>query len=53
LWSDPGADLYQYRVGVITVDGTVHSDTAWRSPNPTLPTKVFVGAALIEEVLGK
>jgi len=53
LWSDPGADLYQYRVGVITVDGTVHTDTTWRSPNPTLPTKVFVGAALVEEVLGK
>lgn len=53
LWQDPGGTLYQYRVGVITVDGAVHVDPKWRSPNPALPGKVFIGAAVVEEVLAQ
>ena len=53
LWQDPTGELYEYRVGVITVDGTVHVDPKWRSPNPALPGKVFIGAAAVEEVLAQ
>jgi hypothetical protein len=52
LWEDSG-DTYQYRVGVVTIDGTVHSDSVWRRPNPVLPYTITVGSKLIEEVLAE
>ena len=47
----PGA--YEYKVGIVTVDGTVHADSTWRPASATLANRVFVGATLIEEVLGR
>ena len=52
LWEDSG-DTYQYRVGVVTIDGTVHSDSGWRLPSPVLPYTITVGSKLIEEVLAE
>jgi hypothetical protein len=37
----------------VTIDGTVHSDSSWRSPNPVLPYTITVGSKLIEEVLAE
>jgi hypothetical protein len=47
----PGA--YEFRVGIVTTDGTVHTDSTWRQASPALANRIFVGASLIEEVLGK
>jgi hypothetical protein len=52
LWEDSG-DLYQYRIGVVTIDGTVHSDSGWRRPSPVLPYTITVGSKLVEEVLAE
>lgn len=54
LWEDPaGGDLYQYRIGVVTTDGVVHSDRGWRRPEPTFPYHIFVGSGPVEEVLAE
>ncbi|MFH1176186.1 MAG: hypothetical protein V1750_02170 [Acidobacteriota bacterium] len=49
----PGADFYQYKLGIVTLDGAVHADARWRGPNPTLINRIFIGAAMVEEVLGR
>lgn len=54
LWEDPsGDDLYQYRIGVVTTDGVVHSDRGWRRPEATFSDFIFVGSGLVEEVLAE
>lgn len=52
LWED-SSDLFRYRVGIVTSDGVVHSDTTWRQPSSMLPHTIMIGSRLVEEVLAE
>jgi len=54
LWEDSsGSDLYQYRIGVVTTDGVVHSDRGWRRPEGPFSDFIFIGSGPVEEVLAE
>jgi len=54
LWDDPsGADLYQYRIGVVTTDGVLHADRNWRRPEDFAPFTINVGSDQVEDVLAE
>lgn len=45
--------LYEYRIGVVTGDGTPHVDAQWRRPTAGFANSVFIGSSQIEEVLAQ
>ena len=47
------APLYEYRVGIVTEDGSACQDSAWRRPGSGFMDSVFLGAKQIEELLAQ
>jgi hypothetical protein len=54
LWEDPsGADLYHYRIGVVTDDGTMHAGRSWNRPEDFSPYTINIGSTQVEAVLAE
>jgi hypothetical protein len=54
LWDDPsGSDLYQYRIGVVTTDGTMHAGQSWQRPEEFAPYTINIGSTQVEAVLAE
>lgn len=47
------APLYEYRVGIVTEDGSSCQDSSWRKPGSGFMDSVFLGARQIEELLAQ
>jgi len=45
--------LYEYKIGVITNDGSSHQDAEWRQTSTGFGSGIFIGSNQIEEVLAE
>ena len=54
LWEDSSdSALYQYRVGVVTLDGAFHGSEKWNGPNPRDRYTIDIGSVQVEEALAQ